>query len=88
MIIITKYLGPTDTKGSRIRASFGRKSKTVPYDYAIDNRENHERAASALASWEWLVGRWFHVGSTDTGMMFSRTVNDSFVVTGHEIHER
>jgi hypothetical protein len=45
--IRTRYVGPTDTKGSRIRATGGGRSLTVPYDHAAQNA--HLPAAEALA---------------------------------------
>jgi hypothetical protein len=49
--IETKYLGPTNTRGGRIKATpiSGRgKSIIVPYDHALSVTENHERVASHL----------------------------------------
>jgi hypothetical protein len=55
--IYTKYTGPTNTRGSRIRAttSGGAGSVSVPYDHALDTDENHDEAAKKLAAklgWE------------------------------------
>jgi len=45
-IIKTKYLGATNTLGTRIRASLsGYKSVTVSYDYARSFKENCRAAA-------------------------------------------
>lgn len=53
--IITKYLGPTNTMGSRIKARAYAGSITVTYDHAIDSDANHKRAATALADkYGWL----------------------------------
>lgn len=47
--ISTKYLGPTNTLGTRIKASSGSGSSvTVPYDYSLDAFANHQAAAEAL----------------------------------------
>lgn len=46
--IITKYLGPTDTKGSRFKAPCSAGSVTVSYDYSLGSTENHQAAAQAL----------------------------------------
>ena len=46
--IFTRYLGPTNTKGSRIKASARGLSVTVPLDYALDLVERHEKAAREL----------------------------------------
>ena len=46
--IITKYLGPTNTRGSRIKATAWAGSVTVSYDYSLDTVGNHKAAAQAL----------------------------------------
>lgn len=47
--IVTKYLGPSDARGSRIsvRAQAGR--MIVPWDYELDVEGNHDQAARAFA---------------------------------------
>lgn len=45
--IRTAYIGPTDTKGARIRATGGGRQMTVAYDYAAI--DSHAVAAAALA---------------------------------------
>jgi hypothetical protein len=46
--ILVKYLGPTNTKGARLKAISWLGSLTVPYDHALNPTENRERAAHAL----------------------------------------
>lgn len=47
--IITKYFGPTNTRGSRIKATDGdRCSITIPYPHELDSEEAHRKAAEAL----------------------------------------
>lgn len=46
--IITKFLGPTNTKGSRIKATSWDGSVTVTYNYALDSLNNHRAAADAV----------------------------------------
>jgi hypothetical protein len=51
--IHTKYIGATNTKGSRIKATIRRDSKTlwtasVPFDHALTCEERHALAARAL----------------------------------------
>lgn len=46
--IVTKYLGPTNYRGSRIRASAQAGSVTIGYDDALDTEDNHRAAAKAL----------------------------------------
>jgi hypothetical protein len=46
--ILTRYLGPTNHRGSRIKATCWRASVTVPYDYALGGDGSHRAAAEAL----------------------------------------
>ena len=51
----TRYLGPTNHKGSRIKATAYAGSVTISFDYALDLGANHEAAAVALLtklSWD------------------------------------
>ena len=49
-IITTRYIGPTNFRGSRVKAVSGSgKSLTFSYDAALDERGNHAAAAAALA---------------------------------------
>lgn len=48
--IETRYLGPTNTKGGRIKATAWAGSVTVPYDHALSLEDNHRAAAMALVS--------------------------------------
>ena len=57
MIIKTKYIGPTNYRGSRIKAIHKRDSentfsKTISWDYALESPDNHLEAAKALME-EW-----------------------------------
>jgi len=61
--ITVKYLGPTDTKGSRFKATHpgNTKSVTLPYDYDLSAAENEWQAARALIlklGWDENVSRW------------------------------
>ena len=50
--IVTKYSGPTNHRGARIKATAHTGqggSITVPWDYALDDSANHRGAAIALA---------------------------------------
>ena len=46
--IVTKYLGPTDRRGARIKARCEAGTVTINWDYSLDTQENHERAAMEL----------------------------------------
>lgn len=58
--IKTRYCGPTDTKGSRIRASCDGGSASVSYDSALDNEANHYAAVKKLCDkLGWDAARFF-----------------------------
>ena len=47
--IMTKYLGPTDRRGSRIKATDSDGNNLVQgYDSALNSDDNHKAAAKAL----------------------------------------
>jgi hypothetical protein len=46
--IITKYFGPTNTRGSRVKATAAAGSVSLPYDSALNSDENHRAVAEAL----------------------------------------
>ena len=48
--IETRYLGPTNTKGGRIKATAWAGSVTVPYDHGLSAENNHRAAAMALVA--------------------------------------
>ena len=65
--IQTKKLSATNTRGVRIKATLGKTSITVSYNYAISEVSNHREAANALLAklhvWdkapnEQAVNRW------------------------------
>lgn len=47
--IITKYLGPTNHRSSRVKATCDAKSMTVSWDHSLNSDENHDVAARMLA---------------------------------------
>ncbi len=90
VVIITKYVGPTNARGSRVKAVTGDNnpatgrpdSITISWDCALNSSDNHKAAAKALAErlkWE---GEW-HSGETDTGCVFIRLgASSTFKVEG------
>ena len=63
--IVTKYIGPSNTKGSRIKATAAAGSITVHLDHALNIEENHAKAAEALANkFNW-SGNYFMGGMPD-----------------------
>jgi len=69
--IMTKYLGPTNTKGSRIKAmqSYGVKQVTIDFDYSLNDEGNHALAAQMLLNRLGWRGEW-RMGGTDKGYVF------------------
>jgi hypothetical protein len=73
--IITKYLGPTDHRGARVKATADAGTVTVSWDHALNTEDNHRAAAEALANeYRWLDGGdWKLVGGSlpdGTGFAF------------------
>jgi len=70
--IITKYLGPTNNRGSRIKAMQSSKgfngeraySITRSYDYSLEVDENHTKVAKEFADKMGWTGDWIS-GSID-----------------------
>ena len=66
--INTKYLGPSNVRGSRVKATAAAGTKTIEWDDALTAARNHERAAHELArKFKWnpraLVGGGLKDGS-------------------------
>ena len=63
--IVTKFLPPTEVRGSRVKATCQAKSLTLSWDHGLNPTGNHRRAAEALAAQlEW-NGRWIEGGLPD-----------------------
>jgi hypothetical protein len=48
--IVTKFLGPTNSRGSRIKATASGGSITVSYDHRLNPEQNHDAACRALVA--------------------------------------
>ena len=74
-VIITKYLGPTNTLGARVKATlapgWGEGSVTLHWDYGLSGLVNHNCAAHALAEQLNLVGN-FDCVTTLSGYIYIR----------------
>jgi len=73
--ITTKYLGPTNTKGARVKATWRRYdgkelSVVEPYDSSLSQRDNHASVAMRLARMSMNAGNNWTCGETDTGYVF------------------
>ena len=64
--IVTKYHGPTDTKGSRVSARCQAKRIFVSWDDGLDVDANHAAAARNLAEKLGWGGKW-HGGGLPCG---------------------
>jgi hypothetical protein len=73
--ITTKFLGPTNASGARIKAKCQARAMVVSWDHALDVEANHAAAARALIArlgWDAdCYGKW-HGGALpdDTGYAF------------------
>lgn len=82
--IQTKFLGPTNSRGSRIKAttldknpSTGRPdSLTIEWDHAHSPHNNHQNAAKALAARNGWTGFWAHGDALD-GTMWVRVLDET-----------
>lgn len=90
--IVTRYFGPGNVRGSRIKATAAAGSITLPYDCSLSITANHARAAKALADkFKWR-GVWFGGGHpSDSGSVFvcvaaaphtSLSFNSEFITEG------
>jgi len=83
--IKTKFIGPSNVKGSRIRASEpDGKSVTISYSHELNGDENHLAAAQALCkrmNWSgllvtgWLGGCFVHVFTGKDGPITSPSIS-------------
>lgn len=71
--IKTTYVGPTDTTGSKIRASFNGKTLSMPYDYSMSGEKLHAKAAEMFAKKHGLVIEEESCDSHEKGYFFPIT---------------
>lgn len=73
--IVTKFFGPTNSRGSRIKATCEAGSVTVPYDHSESGVYGaHDVAALALLSRLGWQGEWTR-GSLPKGCVYVMTHN-------------
>lgn len=66
LAITSKYHGPTDTSGSKVRATVNGKSAAVPWASELDSEPNHRAAVVALCDkLGWDADRFFGGAMTD-----------------------
>lgn len=71
--IRTRFLAPTNRRGERIAVTAAQGQRlTVSWDYALNQQDNHDAAAKALATkLGWLKhGRWFRGGFDPAGNVY------------------
>jgi hypothetical protein len=70
--IQTKYIGPSNVKGSRVKAKAQAGSITLHWDDSLNSDANHTAAALALAKkLGWTYGTWHGGGMPDgSGCVF------------------
>lgn len=85
--IVTKYIGPTNFRGSRVKASAYAGSITIDYDNGKNSEANHLEAARRLALKFGWIGKWVAGGMpTETGNCYVNLdavfETDSFEIEG------
>ena len=60
--IVTKYIGPTNYRGSRIKAKAAAGTVTLSWDSSLNSDRNHAKAAEALAAKHGWHGCWYAGG--------------------------
>lgn len=77
--ILTKYIGPTNHRGARVRAWCQAGSIMMPWDDGLDVDGNHDRAAHRLASqFRWLDSK----GTRLVGGGLPDGTGNAYIVTG------
>lgn len=78
--IITKYHGPTDTRGSRISATCASGKTSIPYPYHLEGIAAHADAARELCEKLGLVGRFTSGHLPDGRYVFTFVQSETFDV--------
>jgi hypothetical protein len=77
--IQTKFLGPTNSRGSRVKAFAAAGSVTIAWNHRINSEQNHRAAAEMFANRMNWSGTW-SAGTLPSGdMVFVSTEGDQFV---------
>lgn len=73
--ITTRYIGPTNVRGSRVKATAEAGSVTLHWDDSLNSDNNHKAAALELATKFGWKGNWYGGGTAD-GCVFVCTRDD------------
>jgi hypothetical protein len=69
--IVTKFIGPSNVRGARVKATADAGSITLSWDHALNHERNHKAAAMALASKYGWHGRYVGGGMpSNTGNVY------------------
>ncbi len=68
--VATRYIGPTNHRGTRVVAHCDAGKLTVAWDYELDVEANHRAAALALITQLGWSGHW-HGGSMHSGYVWT-----------------
>ena len=71
--ISTKYLGPTNSRGARVKAQADAGQITISWDHRVGIEKNHCRAAKAFAEKMQWGGRWYGGYVAGGGYVFVST---------------
>ena len=74
--ITTKYFGPSNVRGSRVKATADAGSITLHWDNALNTEQNHALAARKLAAKLGWVGQW--IGGSLPGSGYAFVMVDEF----------
>jgi hypothetical protein len=78
--IQTKYFGPSDVRGARVKAYADAKSIILSWDHALNAEQNHIAAARALArKLDW-KGVWSGGGKKEGGYAFVQASPNDFCI--------
>ena len=76
--IETKFFGPTNHRGARIRVRCQARTMFVAWDHALGVEGNHDAAAQTLAEKLGWRGKWFAGGNTiGSGNVYVNVTNDN-----------
>jgi hypothetical protein len=77
--IVTKFLGPTNFRGSRVKATASAGSVTIEWDHALNPDGNHRAAAEALCRKLGWSGRYVEGGQPEgNGNVYVCDIGDGF----------
>jgi hypothetical protein len=84
--ITTKYIGPSNVRGSRVKATCQAGSITLQWDDSLNSERNHEAAAKALAAKLDWHGEW-RGGSPHDGRGFCFVCLEDPAPTGFVVYK-